>query len=111
MNYEGTFTTFMIEPALAGLKTREWRVVAKFDNLVLGYVGWFRWRRYCFFPADDCVFDEVCMREIGDFIGARTKEYKNSKLAGASAGKAASGSSMRASPGADSLLPPETKGV
>lgn len=36
---------------------------------LLGQIKWYApWRQYCFFPADDCVFNHSCLTEIVQFI-------------------------------------------
>jgi hypothetical protein len=43
----------------------------------LGTVQWYApWRQYCFFPANECVFNVGCMDDIKDFIGQLKKEVK-----------------------------------
>ena len=43
----------------------------------IGSVKWFgRWRKYAFFPENDCVFEEVCLREIAQFCVDATKEHR-----------------------------------
>jgi hypothetical protein len=38
---------------------------------MLGQVKWYaNWRRYCFFPIEDSLFDASCLKEIEDFITA-----------------------------------------
>jgi hypothetical protein len=60
-------------------KTLVWDVTAKDGGLRLGEVKWFgRWRRYAFFPSD-CVFEHQCLRELADFLEARTREHAASK--------------------------------
>lgn len=57
-------------------KTSIWLVTTKQDN-VLGYVRWYaQWRKYCFLPTAHSIFEEVCLREIAEFITARTREHK-----------------------------------
>jgi hypothetical protein len=117
LNYEGTYIRFEQIPAGRPRVTKIWLVVTKHGASLggdahrqplnalrplgtksevhrrvfrpLGEVRWFGgWRKYCFFAADCCVFEEVCMREISDFIVERTKEHKaNSKLVGNKAGE------------------------
>lgn len=58
---------------------RYWRVVAKDGNLELGVVDWYApWRKYCFTPRQECdlLFEERCLRDIADFVEARTRERK-----------------------------------
>jgi hypothetical protein len=72
---EGTWITFRHDPRWSGI-TRLWQVETK-SGWPLGFVKWCgRWRKYGFFPADGCVFEEVCMREISQFIVDRTAEHR-----------------------------------
>ena len=74
-DWEGTHITFDNVPDTK-TKTSIWNVNSKYDGF-LGRIKWFsRWRKYSFFPETDCVFEEVCMREISEFIVERTKEHK-----------------------------------
>lgn len=73
----GTYIRFTEYPMPPAHKTRLWRVETKERGDVLGEVRWFgRWRKYCFEPFGRAVFEEVCMREISDFIVARTREHR-----------------------------------
>lgn len=57
-------------------KTNRWAVEA-LDGTLLGEVKWFSaWRRYCFMPERETVFEEECLRGIARFIAARSKEHK-----------------------------------
>lgn len=59
-------------------KTKTWEVRNKYDNGFIGNIQWFgRWRKYAFYPQHDCVFEEVCMRELSDFIVEQTKAHKS----------------------------------
>lgn len=52
-----------------GRKTRAWTCLSNSNAAPLGTVKWFgRWRQYCFFPEDDCVFSVGCMEDINTFI-------------------------------------------
>jgi len=63
-----------------GRKTRVWRVDSKYGGIPLGKISWFsRWRKYGFYPDKDTVYEEVCMRELSDFIVERTKDHKAAK--------------------------------
>lgn len=55
-------------------KTKVWLVIANDGAIILGKISWFgRWRRYCFFPAAETVFEQDCLRDIAEFIEAQTK--------------------------------------
>jgi hypothetical protein len=72
-----TFTHLIVTEVPFIGKTKRWRVDSKYGG-TLGMVGWFgRWRKYGFHPAPDTVFEEVCMRELSDFIVQCTKEHKS----------------------------------
>lgn len=62
-------------------KTKVWLVKTRETELLgtpLGTVRWFgRWRKYCFFPFADTVYEEVCLREIAEFIVDRTKDHRD----------------------------------
>ena len=54
-----------------------WQVTAKKDGFTLGEVKWFaRWRKYVFCPAPDCLFEEVCLGDIADFLKWATEVEK-----------------------------------
>lgn len=60
-----------------GRKTKRWEVRSRQGASVLGYLQWFSpWRRYCFYPDAYAVFEQDCLREIADFIEAKTTEHK-----------------------------------
>ncbi len=66
---EGTHIRFISLGIREGQKTERWNIETKEDEDLLGEVRWFgRWRRYAFFPASLCVFEQTCLREIADFI-------------------------------------------
>lgn len=49
-------------------KTSVFAVESKHEDQ-LGIIKWFpRWRQYCFFPEDDCVFSKGCMDDINHFM-------------------------------------------
>jgi hypothetical protein len=50
-------------------KTKLFSVRTVSDDTPLGEIRWFpRWRQYCFFPEELCVFSEGCLGEIAQFI-------------------------------------------
>ena len=61
--------------------TARWDVRAM-NYAYLGEVKWFaHWRKYCFFPSRDTVFDQGCLREISDFIEHETAAHKAARKA------------------------------
>jgi hypothetical protein len=65
-------------------KTKTWTVVtirrkdAPIDQRVtLGKIAWRgQWRKYCFFPSRDTVFEENCLRDIARFCEDATAAKK-----------------------------------
>jgi hypothetical protein len=56
-------------------KTTIWLVNDK-DGSRLGSIRWYApWRKYAFYPTM-AVLEQSCLRDIADFIDARTKEHK-----------------------------------
>lgn len=58
-------------------KTKKWRVQTM-SGTTLMVIGWFgAWRKYTVLWTDQsAVFDAGCLREVADFIEARTREHK-----------------------------------
>lgn len=46
-------------------------------NESLGLIKWYSpWRRYCFHPANQTIFDSKCLSNINDFISSLMNERK-----------------------------------
>jgi hypothetical protein len=72
------------EPASrpANRKTDVWFVHPLDGGFDLGQVKWFTgWRRYCFFPHLDTVFEQDCLRDIATFCEDETRKHKERKAA------------------------------
>jgi hypothetical protein len=57
-------------PVTAGerRKTARWTVFSDKGD-VLGVVCWYSpWRRYCFRPRAETIFEEVCLRDLSTFL-------------------------------------------
>lgn len=76
--WEGTYITFFLSGDYPQKrKTFVWHVAAK-NGSMLGEVRWFaRWRKYGFFPSPNCVFEQVCLREIAEFLEWATHTHKH----------------------------------
>jgi len=58
-------------------KTKRFNVITKDAGDSIGTVAWYGpWRKYCFFPHVNTVFEQDCLRDIADFIEKETKEHK-----------------------------------
>lgn len=73
----GSYIRFVERPR-KGLKTKQWEIVTRGQvSTILGCVKWFaRWRAYAFFPVNQTVYEQKCLREIATFCEERTKEHK-----------------------------------
>lgn len=61
-------------------KTHRWEVVAKDGQVTLGAVSFFgRWRKYSFFPRNDTIFEQTCLRDIAQFCEDQTREQRRSQ--------------------------------
>lgn len=61
-------------------KTKRW-VVLTLDGSPIGEVSWYGpWRKYCFFPGIDTVYEQVCLRDIADFCEAQSLEHKRLRV-------------------------------
>lgn len=50
-------------------KTMVFSVNNKKSEINLGTIKWFSsWRQYCFFPIEETIFSQGCMKEIQDYI-------------------------------------------
>jgi hypothetical protein len=63
-----SYVTLRGAPSKTG-KTSIWDVENSKDGRSVGAIKWFgKWRKYAFYPAPDCVFEQVCLREIAGFL-------------------------------------------
>ncbi len=65
MNY---LTLVLIGTSDSG-KTKVYDVVNRQNAITVGQIKWFgRFRKYCFFPVDNMVFDATCLTAISEFL-------------------------------------------
>jgi hypothetical protein len=61
--------------------TKRWEIRATQGNLVIGLVSWSNgWRRYVLRPGYPTEWEQDCLRDVADFLEARTREHKASRL-------------------------------
>ena len=76
---KGTFIFFYNHGSIEGRKTNSYSVMT-LENIKLGQIKWFsNWRKYCFYPQQDTVYEEVCLKEIAEFIQQETYNYKKNR--------------------------------
>lgn len=74
--WKGKYISF--EP---DIRLDEWEIWSDSQNVIIGQVRWYsHWRKYCFFPSQDTVWEEICLGEISDFIKRRTTERRQGKV-------------------------------
>ncbi len=77
---QGPFVTFREVAQKPDKLTKVWRVVSVQGDTLLGGIKWWpAWRRYCFFPLTDMLFDANCLWDIADFCARMTKEQKENQ--------------------------------
>lgn len=58
-------------------KTETYNVRSKDGDFLIGVVKWYTaWRKYCFFPANDCVFETDCLTDITFFVRMANEVHK-----------------------------------
>lgn len=73
---ESKWLRFVPSPIQAP-RTEVWLVCAKEGGGILGEVKWIgRWRRYGFYPTNDSVYEQDCLRDIAGFVEQRTTAHK-----------------------------------
>lgn len=73
------FIKFDVVPLRKFRLTRIW-AVRNLRDIELGRVSWYAaWRKYCFVPAANCVFDHACLHAIAEFCEQQTGLHKEEK--------------------------------
>lgn len=66
-----------IELDFPNRKTKTFDVVNKDNSSYIGQIKWFgSFRKYSFFPAENCVFEQTCLRDIAKFMEDLMEERK-----------------------------------
>jgi hypothetical protein len=74
---KGTYIRFRMIENPPGAKTHSWWVETKNGVDCLGIISWYGgWRKYTFRSESGSEFEEICLREIAQFITDRTAEHK-----------------------------------
>ena len=71
---------FYMKPRPADKKTDTFTVIANDGGVDLGEVKFYgAWRKFCFFPNHDTVFEQDCLRDIAIFCEQQTAAWRASK--------------------------------
>ena len=58
-------------------KTKHFEVTSLSTDLILGIIKWYsQWRKYAFFPHEDTLFDNKCLKVIQDKLETLMKNRK-----------------------------------
>jgi len=61
-------------------KTKTWVIIPNDGGEKLGHIKWYaQWRKYCFFPQPNCVFETDCLDDITRFIRAEMAQRLKNK--------------------------------
>jgi hypothetical protein len=70
-----SYLNFTNGPSSASGLTRTWSVGS--SAIYLGTISWYApWRKYCFYPKGDTVFDDSCLHDIASFCASVTIAHK-----------------------------------
>lgn len=71
------YINFIEQPIKSPRKTKVWGVRSKGTGEMIGGIKWLSgWRKYAFFPNMETVYEEICLRDIAEFIERVTEEHK-----------------------------------
>lgn len=58
-------------------KTKIWDVVTKDGKVLLGQIKWYPgWRKYAFFPFEKTIYEQICLRDLAEFMEQEMKARK-----------------------------------
>lgn len=73
----GSATWIRFDELTPNPATKRWAVMPTDGSAQIGRVQWYgAWRKYCFMPIPNCVFEQMCLREIADFCENQTKLHR-----------------------------------
>jgi hypothetical protein len=77
---KGPWVSFKINDRRLCAKTDTWEVWDVHEASHLGQVRWYSpWRKYCFFPDSNTIWEEDCLRTIAVFLEWETKKHRAGK--------------------------------
>jgi len=77
MQTEYEYIHFVRRQEIETGKTQIWDCCNKSIEVGLGRIKWHgSWRQYCFFPTEDTLFSQGCLKDIVHFIGQLMDERK-----------------------------------
>lgn len=80
MGVHGEWIKFVFMGHTASGKTGMWTITDVGDN-VLGKIKWHGpWRKYCFYPDPDTIWEENCLDTVATFIKEQTWVQRTQKF-------------------------------
>lgn len=78
--YKGSYF-IIIESKQENKKTNIYYIYTNEDKeILLGRIKWYGpWRKYCFYPEDNIVWDNKCLTELVEYLNKLNYEYKHKK--------------------------------
>lgn len=78
--YKGSYF-IIIESKQENKKTNIYYIYTDEDKeVLLGKIKWYDpWRKYCFYPEDNIVWDNKCLTELVEYLNELNYEYKRKK--------------------------------
>lgn len=74
--------SFKLNDRRSDRKTDTWEVWSLDEASHVGQVRWYSpWRKYCFFPSHETVFEQDCLRFIAEFVEKETVKHRKGKRA------------------------------
>ena len=65
---------FELLPQIDNKKTKIWMVRATQGGVYIGEIKWYSgWRTYAYFPIENTVYEDDCLRDIANFINEQMK--------------------------------------
>jgi len=78
---EGKWVYFEFQEMSKSGKTERYTVRSKQGNLYIGEVRWNApWRKYAFFPYNDTLYEQDCLRDIAKLLDELMQERKQNSL-------------------------------
>lgn len=73
---------FHLNERPANRKTDTWEIWSLDEASHIGQIRWYApWRKYCFFPASQSVWEQDCLRFVAEFVEAETVKHRKGKRA------------------------------
>ena len=67
----------ILEERLVNRKTPIYHIISKHSKDEIGLIKWYgAWRKYCFFPNSNTIWDNKCLNEILNFLNDKNNKKR-----------------------------------